>query len=165
MSGMTLKGYKKVDAQLFGLARFQPKVQVAIIKTVPAMGSQARNDVLEVVYSAPENPDFPRSGNMAAATDVIMSSDPDSVTANVLLNPDKANEPFDYTYGGGIEPSGLRSYYDLTSRGGKKWYPSYVMRGIFFRKTGAPRDYRLKWRETIYPMFKSIVGKAVRAFR
>ncbi len=165
MSGMTLKGYKKVDLQLFGLARFKPKVQTAIVKNMPAMEAQARKDVLEVVYSAPENPEFPRSGNMAAATDVIMTSDPDSVTASVLLNPDKANEPFDYTYGGDVEPSGLRSFYDLTSRGGKKWYPIYVMLGIFFRKTGAPRDYRLKWQETIPPMFKSVVGKAVRAFR
>ena len=165
MSGMTLKGYEKVDSQLFGLARFKPKVQTAIVKNMPAMESQARKDVIEVVYEAPENPEFPRSGNMAAATDVTMTSDPDSVTANVMLNPDKANEPFDYTYGGGVEPSGLRSFYDLTSRGGKKWYPIYVMLGIFFRKTGAPRDYRLMWRETIPPMFKSVVGKAVRAFR
>jgi len=165
MSGMTLKGYTRVNAQLMGLGKFQKKVQTAVNRELPAMESQARSDVLEVVYSAPENPDFPRSGNMAAATDVIMTSDPDSVTANVMLNPDKANEPFNYTYAGNVSPSGLRSFYDLTSRGGKKWYPIYVMLGIFFRKTGAPRDYRLKWRETIYPMFKSIAGKAVRAFR
>ncbi len=164
MSGMTLKGYKNVDSQLFGLARFKPKVQTAIVKGLPAMESQARKDVLEVVYSAPENPEFPRSGNMAASTDVIMTSDPDSVAANVMLNPDKANEPFDYTYGN-VDPSGLRSFYDLISRAGKKWYPSYVRRGIFFRKTGAPRDYRLKWQETIYPMFKYIVGKAARALK
>lgn len=164
MSGMTLKGYRKVNLQLGGLGNFQKKVQSAVNRELPAMESQARNDVLEVVYSAPENPDFPRSGNMAASTDVIMSSDPDSVTANVLLNPDKANEPFDYTYAGDIEPFGLRSFYSLFGIG-KRWYPQYVMLGIFFRKTGAPRDYRLKWKETIYPMFKSIVGKAVRAFR
>ena len=165
MGGMTLKGYTRVNTQLGGLSNFQQKVQTAVNRGLPAMESQARKDVIEVVYSAPENPEFPRSGNMAAATDVILTSDPDSVTANVMLNPDKANEPFDYTYGGGVEPSGLRSFYDLTSRGGKKWYPIYVMLGIFFRKTGAPRDYRLMWRETIPPMFKPIVGKAVRAFK
>ena len=50
---MTLKGIKKVNIQLTGLGRFQPKVVTALTANAPAMEKQARQDVLEVVYSAP----------------------------------------------------------------------------------------------------------------
>jgi hypothetical protein len=162
---MVLKGAKKVDTQLKSLGMFQAKVVAALEASAPAMEKQARKDVLEVVYRSPENPKFPRSGNMAASTDVVVESDADSASSNIMLNPAKATLPFDYTYGGDTKPSGLMSFYNLIGRAGKPFYPSYVLAGTFFRKTGAPRDYRAKWAETLPPKFKAIVGKAVRAFK
>jgi hypothetical protein len=160
-----LVGTTKLTKQLVRLGRFQPKVFAATKRKENLYRKTARDTVQRIVYSAKPNPDYPRSGNMLAATDVLnVKPNPDASATFIYLNPDRASRSFTYQYRGDIEPSGLLSYYSLVGKGGHRFYASYVKRGIFFNVKMDKRDFVAGWAEDITPIYVSDVSMAIRKF-
>ena len=166
---MVLTGVKVLNAQLTRLGRFQQKTHSMLKRREVSYRSTARGIVQKVVYSAPVNPEYPRSGNLLAATDVLNMRDApggagDAVATFIFLNPDKASRRFSYKYRGGVEPQGITSYWNLIGKGGLPYYPSYVIRGVSFKRKIAKRDFMAAWRETMAPMYRRDVAIALRKF-
>jgi len=109
----------------------------------------AKEIVLHVVYIAPENPAFPRSYNLLNSVDTDRPDD----TIRIFLNPSNATAPTKFP--------GLRSYYDLTGKGGFTFYPSYVRRGIFFKKQLPERDFVAGWLDKFSQRFPDDIQKSV----
>ena len=126
---------------------------------------------MRVVYRHKENPLYPRSGNLAASTNVLNSMNVDGVAAGdgamtvVFLDPTMATRAFKYTYRGGVTPHGLASYWAITGQGGPEAYPSYVRVGNFFGRKADARDFRAAWFAHFVPIYIKDAGKAVRNFR
>ena len=166
-----LTGYKRLRKDLRQLGNFQRRVHRSLSKKQSSYRRQGRDIVMKVVYSHKENPLYPRSGNLAASTNVLNSMNVAGVAAGdgavtiVFLDPTMATRSFSYTYRGGVVPQGLASYWAITGQGGPGLYPSYVRVGNFFgRKVGA-RDFRAGWLAHFVPIYTRDAGKAVRNFR
>lgn len=163
---LILTGFKRLRRQTRKLARFDSKVHSMMNRRRRSYLNRARSIVQSVVYSAPANPAFPRSGNLLAATSVVAIRQPDGEEVKVMLDPHMATRSFSYTYGGGVIPKGLKAYWAMRWGRGPQYYPSYVRRGIFFKKHDlAPRDYRAAWWSHFVPRFTRDVGKAIRKFK
>jgi len=68
-------------------------------------------------------------------------------------------------YVGQVDPQGLLSYYTIVGKGGPTYYPSYVRRGVFFRKKLPARDFRSAWLDIMGPIYKRDVARAIRKFK
>ena len=163
---MELIGYPVLNKQLITLGRFQQKTYSMMKSKEGSYRKQAKNVVRSVVYAPKANPKYPRSGNMLAATDVMNMKDDagDAVTTNIFMNPEKASRSFKYEYKGGVKPKGLLSYWNLTGKGGFKFYAAYVRIGVFFKRKLAERDFVAGWLKRLKPDYIKDVGKALRKF-
>ena len=156
-------GVPKVMKQLLMFAQFRKRVNAKLEQQKGNYISMARRIVREVVYAAPENPLYPRSGNTEAAVNAkVIRGNRINSQINVFLDPKKAANTFGYNYFGAITPKGIFSYYYLTSQGGRAYYPSYVRRGIFFKKRGDDRDFKSVWAVDIGNKFRRDVAGSVR---
>lgn len=155
-----LLGYTKLQSDLVKLSQFQKRVHGNQLKRVNAYRTKAREIVRAVVYSHPENPAFPRSGNLAATADVSSIMGGDSVATHIFLNPARATRAFPYGKGRTL-PLGLRSF----AEGRFLYYPSYVRRGTFFRKKMEPRDFILAWANHFGPEYRKHMAAAIRNFK
>ena len=168
---LQLTGQKRLGKDLRSLGQFQRRVHRSMLKRQVSYRKQAKDIVMKVVYSHKENPLYPRSGNLAASTNVLNSmkvggvAAGDGVATIIFLDPTMATRAFAYDYRGGVTPQGLASYWALTGQGGRALYPSYVRVGnLFGRKVGA-RDFRAAWMAHFVPIYKRHAGRAVRNFR
>jgi len=92
---LQLIGFQQLRKDLGALGRFQSRVNREMNRKSKSYRTQARDIVRQVVYSKPENPQYPRSGNLLAATDVsVMKDQADTVVVHVFLNPDRASRSF-----------------------------------------------------------------------
>ena len=132
------------------LKNLKPDLDKLSIDYVPV----AREIVLQTVYSAPANPDYPRTYNLLNSTD---ADRPDEDTIRIFLNPSQAMAATRFP--------GLRSYYNLVGKVGYRFYPSYVREGNFFGVRQAERDFVQGWINEFSNRFpadvKRIVSKAV----
>lgn len=160
-------GVPKVMKQLLMFAQFRKRVNAKLEQQKGNYISMARRIVREVVYAAPENPLYPRSGNTEAAVNAkVIRGNRINSQINVFLDPKKAANTFGYKYfpyqGQDVNPKGIFSYYYLTNQGGRAYYPSYVRRGIFFKKRGDDRDFKSVWAVDIGKKFRRDVARSVR---
>ncbi len=166
-----LIGHSKLQADLRKLGQFQRRIYRSMTRKETSYRKQARDIVMRVVYSHKENPLYPRSGNLAASTNVMNSmkasgiSAGDGVVTYVFLDPTMATRSFAYTYRGGVDPHGLASYWALIGKGGPKLYPSYVRVGNLFGRPVAARDFRAAWRAHFIPIYMKDAARAVRQFK
>ncbi len=165
---MKFIGIKRLNKQLIRLAPFQRKIFSAMKRKENSYRVRAKSIVRRIVYNTRENPDYPRSGNLLAATDVHNIKDTsDAVATFIFLNPNKASRSFRYAYRGPegpIQPQGLLSYWTIIGSGGFRFYPSYVRHGAGFMKRVGKRDFVAGWREDIAPVYVKDVGIAIRKF-
>ena len=164
---MQLVGAKKLNGQLIRLAPFQRKVYGSLKRKENNYRVRAKAVVRAVVYNKKENPNYPRSGNLLAATDVHNIKSPDAVVTYIFLNPDKASRSFGYAYRGPegpIEPKGLLSYWTMIGKGGYRFYPSYVRHGEGFMKRIGKRDFVAGWKVNLEPGYIKDVAIALRKF-
>jgi hypothetical protein len=124
----------------------------ALKSLLPDYKGEAKTIVLQTVYAAPENPDFPRSMDTLESVDADM---PDDNTIRIFLNPDLAV--------GNTKFPGLQSYaYIKGSAQDKfKYYPAFVRRGIFFRKRAPGRDFLAGWHSVFKPKFAKDVKNKI----
>lgn len=144
--------------QLKSLSRFKRRVFARLTGQQGNLVDDAREVVQEVVYSHPENPRYPRSGNTLAATDVQTQSEGDFVITSIFLNPSMANNSFTYNE---AAPTGLRSFAD----GNFDYYPSYIRRGVIFKRKTTPRDFVAGWGVKMIPVYKRLVVGAIMDFK
>ena len=164
-----LVGVKRLNKQLIRLAPFQRKVYGALKRKENIYRTRAKSIVQRIVYSTKVNPNYPRSGNLLAATDTtnIKDAGGDATATFIFLNPDKASRSFRYAYRGPegpVQPQGLLSYWTIIGRGGYRFYPSYVRRGEGFMSGVGKRDFVAGWHEDLIPIYVTDVGIAVRKF-
>ena len=116
--------------------------------------NQARNIVDEVVYSQPENPEFPRSMNTLNSVDTDL---PEKDTLRIFLNPALATA--------GTRFPGLQSYASMNQWHPVflEYYPAFVRRGIFFKKEMTGRDFLAVWNDKIGEQFKKDINEMVKA--
>ncbi len=168
---LQLIGQKKLRKDLQSLGRFQQRVHRGMVKKQSSYRKQAKDIVMKVVYGHKENPLYPRSGNLAASTNVLNSKAVDGADARdgavtiIFLDPTMATRSFAYNYRGGVTPHGLASYWALTGQGGPEAYPSYVRKGNFFGRQVEARDFRAGWFAHFTPIHRKNIGKAIRNFR
>ena len=161
-------GIEVLNKQLIRLAPFQRKMYAALKRNESNYRNRAKAVVKSVVYGTKENPNYPRSGNLLAATDVYNIKGIDAVATYIFLNPEKASRKFGYQYkgvDGPVDPQGLLSYWTITGQGGHRFYPSYVKRGEGFMKTTGARDFVAGWRADLTPIYIKDVSIALRKFR
>lgn len=164
---LDLLGYGRLNKQLLKLSRFQQNVNAHMKGRESNYRNRAKDIVRLVVYSYPPNPLYPRSKNLLAAVDVNTIKDlgGSSVSTYIFLNPNRASRDFAYQYrgpAGPVQPQGLLSFWNLTGQGGFLFYPSYVRRGVFFKRKMPPRDFVATWRATMAPTYVKDVAKAIR---
>ena len=158
-------GINRLNKQLIRLAPFQRKTYAALKRKENNYRNLAKAVVQRVVYSTKENPDYPRSGNLLAATDVNNIKGDDAVATYIFLNPDKASRSFGYKYkgpDGPVDPQGLLSYWTITGQGGYRFYPSYVRHGEGFMKRIGARDFVAGRKDDLAPVYTEDVATALR---
>ena len=164
---MQFIGIKRLNSQLIRLSPFQAKAYAAMKRKENAYRTRAKATVQRVVYNTRPSPLYPRSGNLLAATDVHNIKSPDANITYIFLNPEKASRKFAYKYrgpSGPVDPQGLLSYYALTGQGGYRFYPSYVRRGIIFKRAMPKRDFVAGWRDDLIPIYITDMSIAMRKF-
>ncbi len=164
-----LVGVKKLNGQLIRLSKFQSKAHALMKRKENIYRTRAKSIVQRIVYNTKENPDYPRSGNLLAATDAtnIRGAGGNAVATFIFLNPDKASRSFRYAYRGPegpVQPQGLLSYWTIIGRGGYRFYPSYVRRGEGFMSGIGKRDFVAGWHEDLIPLYIVDMRTAVRKF-
>ncbi len=160
-------GIKVLNAQLIRFSKFRNKVYSSMKTKENSYRTKAKAVVKRVVYGTKENPDYPRSGNLLAATDVHNIKGDDAVATYIFLNPDKASRSFGYKYkgpDGPVDPQGLLSYWTITGQGGYRFYPSYVRHGEGFMKKIGARDFVAGWKDDLAPIYTNDVAIALRKF-
>jgi len=95
----------------------------------------------------------------------VITERPDVAGIGILLDPSRGTRSFQYLYAHGTTPQGLLSYYNITSQGGYEFYPSYVRRGIFFKRARRPGyDFVSAWKDHLTSPFRRDVIVAIQGW-
>lgn len=139
------KGVKMVDA-----------IEKTMRSQLEYAKEKARGVLLQIIYSRPENPEFPRSLNLLQSTETLFKNENGVHTFYIYNDPSKATNEYNWVGRDSSWSYNLGSY-----SGAEKYYPIYVSQGNFFgRKVSITNFYDAWMSEVAVPIGEKIIKAA-----
>ena len=151
---------KRLAVHLGSAAKEMSGVVTGVMQKELEPGKEkARGILMQMIYSKPENPEFPRSNNLWLSTDTTYEKSDGLPAYYVHNNPALATNEYQWSSKSWTKDLGSYS-------GPESYYPIYVSKGNFFGRSVPGTDFYSQWMAEIgLPLGGKIISEIMKSFK